>query len=263
MSAWLQRISLAKLGWRTEIMIDKMGVASDDPMDVRFGIWARRGHWGHALSDVCLHDTVCINLEDDTHRDLAEHAVDTVHLGCMTAMSLYPDTVPCQMPGKVDGKLTFAEHGAETDYMRKFVGLVQPTEKLVDDLRAYDGNHDFIDAVCDVARNGFKFMDSLDHHFGHSRMARDCADRDWGYRVRLAPHVHHGVAVSHNPIESTTRMLHETAVVNLARASAQSLRAYFDGFYHGMPPGFRSREEALADQRKHIEAADLGPDFEM
>ena len=263
MSAWLQRIALAKLGWRTEIMIDKMGVASDDPMDVRFGIWARRNHWGHALSDVCLHDTVCINLEDDTHGDLARHAIDTVHTGCMTAMSLYTDTVPCQMPGKVDGKLTFAEHRAETDYIRNFVGSVQPTERLLDDLRAYDGDQDFIAAVCDVARDGFKIMDSLDHHFGHSRMARDCANRDWGYRIRLAPQLHRGAAVSHNPVESTTRMLHETAVVNLARGAGHSLRAYFDRFADGMPPGYRSREDALAEQRVKTEDADLGPDFEM
>lgn len=258
----MQRIALAKLGWHTHVRIDKMGIRSSDPMDVRFGVTAKRNHWGHALSDVSFHDGVCINLSNAAHKDLAKQAIDTVYEGCIRAMNLWKDAVPCQT-GKIDGKLVLAENKGETDYMRNFVGAVHPTENFWDDMGAYDGDRNFVEALCEIASDGLYVEDGLDHYFGRSRMARDCENRDWGYRFRTLPLIHNGEPVSFQPVETTTRLLSEVAVVAHARTSALSLRQYFEAAGPEMPAGFRSRANALAEQRKQVEESGLGPEFDM
>jgi hypothetical protein len=273
MSRWLQRIVLAQNGWKTEARFSKTGTSSKDPNVGVFGVWAKRNFWGHSLSDVCLYSTVRINLADAGCEHDVNTAFDTVHEACHRAMREYTDTVPCQYGTLSDGRIGFAEHKAETEYMRKFVGEVRPTEKIAKNFLNYSGSNDHVEALLEAARQGIYIDDHLTYYFGPRRMPRDVAEREWGYKLRLFPTMRYQEQIAFAPIEFTSRMINEDAVSSLIEASSNSVVDLFDRFApggklagqtrNGLPPGYNWYADILEDRRIASEAEDIDQPLKM
>jgi hypothetical protein len=273
MSRWLRRIDLAQHGWCTEARFSKVGTSSKDPNVGIFGVWARRGFWGHSLSDVCLYSTVRIDLSEPGCEHDVYKAFDTVFEGCHRAMREYVDAVPCQVSNLTDGRLGFAESSSETNYMRNFVGEVHPTENIDSNWLLYRGSFDHVEALLEAAREGLYVDDSLNCRFGFSRMAREVTNREWGYSLKLFPTTRNEERASFAPIETTTRLLNEDAVSGLIQQSAKSVVDLFDAFAprgkfagntkNGLPPGFTLRADVLEAKRLVDEANDIDQPLKM
>jgi len=113
-------------------------------------------------------------------------------------------------------------------------------------------------ALLIAARDGLEAEDSVNPHFGRSRYARDCENREWGFKLRLAVREAAGVKVSYRPQEFTTRLLSPgivSALISGSKASlADLLRAYgpegnlAGETSNGLPPGFETLEEMIANR---------------
>lgn len=253
MSAWPDRLHLARKGWVTDIRLSRMGIASAPQSHQSFGFWAKRPDWHGRWGEVCLHDHVTVNLEDPEAalRSMAQ-ASASVREACDRAWETYRDAVPCpRMDRDPDGGIGLTVSTYHTKHWEGCTLRPSPVEKIPDGLEALspDVGEPQLRAVLDLVAAGLHVEDRLDPWFGPSRFVHDTSPRDWGYRTRLARKQQGETRVVFRPTETTTRLLDEMSVTGLLLTSGQALTDLFARCLPALPPGF---EEFRPKPLEHV-----------
>lgn len=260
---WEVRVGLARRGWQTELRLTRTGLARSDRDRVSAGCWARRMHWAGGIAEVCLHEHAIFDPAAPDAPSRLRDLIDRVDRLCAKAEREFPDTVPCQLMERgEDGLLRLAVNTFQTGHLVTQNRDLTPSEAIPPGVEAGPDAHLF--ALLLAARDGLEAEDALNPHFGRSRYARDCRDRDWGYKLRLAVREANGVKVAFRPSEFTTRLLAPRAVSGLIGGSKAALTDLFRAYGpegelafitpNGLPPGFETLSELIA-ARKAEEAA--------
>jgi hypothetical protein len=222
-------------------------------------------HWGGGIAEVCLHEHAIF---DPASRDAPvrlRKVIDRVDRLCAKAERDFPDTVPCQLMERgEDGLLVLSVNTFQTGHLIPQKRDLHPSEAIPPGVETGPDAH--LLALLIAARGGLEAEDSLNPHFGRSRYARDCENRDWGYKLRLAVREANGVKVSYRPQEFTTRLLAPRAISGLIGGSKAVLSDLFRAYgpegdlagvtSNWLPPGFETLAEMIA-ARKAEEAARL------
>lgn len=263
---WGTRVGLARRGWQTELRLTRTGLARSDEDRVSAGCWARTMHWAGGIAEVCLHEHAIFDPASPEAPARLMDLIRRLDRLCAKAERDFPDTVPCQlMEREEDGLLRLAQNEMQTRHLSDQERDLTPSENIPPGVETGPDAHLF--ALLIAARDGLEAEDALNPHFGRSRYARDCEDRDWGYKLRLAVREANGVKVCFRPQEFTTRLLAPRAISGLISGSRTSLLDLFRLYGtegelagatpNGLPPGFETLQEAIA-ARKAEEAARLG-----
>ena len=188
LSSWGQRIMLASMGWRTELVISMERGGS-----LHAGIWATHGNWHGTLSDVKLHITGFVT-EDSAKSEIIER-FNRISVRAVHAWNEYTDSVPCQVPGGL------AVHERETEYFRGYpsMNVVMPerscpTEKLPGwpdqpsieefiDESGQDGNAWLDHALNFVLEGKENHTRWNDHLNPWSRSGWQYLEREWQYQL--------------------------------------------------------------------------------
>lgn len=262
-SAWADRMALTRKGWKTEIRLSRDGLKQGPEDRVAIGVWADTSYWKGWITDICLHDHTIRACNDPALPAVIAGLLANVREACERAEDEFPDSVPCVMPEKSpSGRLIMAVNTHETRYATGRSRDYYPTEAVPDGPDTGPDTH--LCALIAAAASGLHVTDSINPYFGRSRYARDCKDRDWGYRLRLAVREIDGVKVEFRPQEFSTRLLAAPVVAGLIHSSHGSLLNHFRSYRpdgasagatgNGLPPGFRSVQEAAAEHRATEEA---------
>jgi len=249
-SLWTTRLALARSGWMTEIRLDRSGLGADPGARIACGAWARRHDWKGWVADVVLHAHAIVDLKAE---DIAEGMSRTfVRLqdACIRAEAEFVETIPC-MTTRLgpEGKLELAENRWELDQVRNTARDVFPSEALPEDVRPYGAEGEIhLEALCRLAQLGLHVEDSLNPYFGPARLIRDCKNREWGYRLRIAVREAEGRRIRFQPQEISTRILHEEVVASITENAGAALTGLFAGTADAprsgtdsgtaLPPGF-------------------------
>lgn len=262
---WEIRVGLARRGWQTDLRLTRTGLAHSDRDRVSAGFWARRMHWAGGIAEVCLHEHGVLYPSSPEAASRLRDLIDRVDRLCAKAEREFPDTVPCQLTERgEDGLLRLAVNTFQTGHLIPQNRDLTPSEAIPPGVEAGPDAHLF--ALLIAARDGLEAEDSLNPHFGRSRYVRDCENRDWGYKIRLALRETNGVKVAFRPQEFTTRLLAPRVVSGLIGGSKAALTDLFRAYGpegdlagstpNGLPPGFETLQE-LISARKAEEAARL------
>jgi len=265
LTPWGVRVGLARRGWQTELRLTRTGLARSDQDRVSAGCWARRMHWSGGIAEVCLHEHGILDPSSPEAVARLRELIDRVDRLCAKAEREFPDTVPCQLMERAeDGLLRLAVNTFQTKHLITQNRDLTPSEAIPPGVETGPDAHLF--ALLIAAQEGLEAEDALNPHFGRSRYARDCRDRDWGYKLRLVVRESSGVKVSYQPQEFTTRLLAPRVISGLISGSKTSIldlfRAYgpegelAGGTQNGLPPGFETLAEMIAVRRAE-EAARL------
>ena len=260
---WEIRVGLARRGWQTELRLTRTGLARTDQDRVSAGCWARRMHWAGGIAEVCLHEHAIFDPVAPDAASRLRDLIDRVDRLCAKAEREFPDTVPCQLMERgEDGLLRLAVNTFQTGHLTPQNRDLTPSEAIPPGVETGPDAH--LLALLIAARDGLEAEDSVNPHFGRSRYARDCENRDWGYKLRLAIREANGVKVAFRPQEFTTRLLAPRAVSGLIGGSKAALTDLFRAYGpegelagmtpNGLPPGFETLQELIA-ARKAEEAA--------
>ena len=266
-SPWEVRVGLARRGWQTELRLTRTGLTRTDKDRVAAGLWARTMHWAGGIAEVCLHEHAIFDPASPKAPARLIDLIRRVDRLCAKAEREFPDTVPCQMTERdEDGLLRLAENEMLTRHLTDQKRDLTPSENIPEGMGAGLDAH--VMALLSAARDGLHVEDSINPYFGPSRYARDCENRNWGYRLRVAVRESDGVKVSFRPQEFTTRLLAPRAIVGLISGSRTSLLDLFrlygsdgplDGVTrNGLPPGFETLKEAIAARDKEMAARVVG-----
>lgn len=249
-------MALARKGWRTAIRISRETLSSggDDLLSV--GFWAESSYWKGWSTDVCLHDHLLGEMNDPALPAAIDDLAANVLEACLRAERDLWDSIPCATGKKMpDGRLILGVNSAETRHCAKRPRDFFPTEALPPGPDAGPDRH--IDALLAAVGAGMRVEDSINPFFGRSRFSRDCKDRDWGYRLRLAVREIDGVRIQYEPQEFSTRLLAAPVASTLIHASKRALLDHFEAYApsgalagmtsNGLPPGFRTLQEVVAE----------------
>jgi hypothetical protein len=262
---WGIRVGLARRGWQTELRLTRTGLGRSDEDRVAAGFWARTMHWAGGIAEVCLHEHAIFDPASPEARAQLEGLVRRLDRLCLKAERDFQDTVPCQLMERGDdGLLVLAVNTFQTGHLIPQNRNLHPSEAIPPGVETGPDAH--LLALLIAARDGLEAEDSLNPHFGRSRYARDCENRDWGYKLRLAVREANGVKVSYRPQEFTTRLLAPRAISGLIGGSKTVLSDLFRAYgaegdlagvtSNGFPPGFETLAEMIV-ARKAEEAARL------
>lgn len=260
---WGVRIGMARRGWQTELRLTRSGLARSDQDRVAAGCWARTMHWAGGIAEVCLHEHAIFNPDSPEAPARLIDLIRRVDRLCRKAEREFPDTVPCQlMERDEDGLLRLAESEMLTRHLRDQRLDLTPSENIPQGVEAGPDAH--VMAILAAARDGLHVEDSINPYFGPSRYSRDCENRNWGYRLRLAVREVNGVKVSFRPQEFTTRLLAPRAISGLISGSRTSILDLFRLYgpegdlagvtSNGQPPGFETLKEAIAARERELAA---------
>lgn len=248
-------MSLARRGWQTELRLTRSGLASSDQDRVAAGCWARTMHWSGGIAEVCLHEHAIFDPASPEAPARLRDLIDRVDELCRKAEREFPDTVPCQVVERgEDGLLRLAVNTFQTKHLLDQNRTLTPSETIPVGVETGPDAH--LLGLLAAARDGLHVEDALNPHFGAPRYVRDCENRKWGYRLRLAVREANGVKVSFGPSEFTTRLLAPRAVSGLICGSKAALLDLFRAYglegeltgstLNGLPPGFETLREAVA-----------------
>jgi len=262
-SPWEARVGLARRGWATEVRLTRTGLGRSGPDRVAAGCWARTWHWAGGIGEVCLHMHAI--LEPSAPDAVAKLGALISRVGelCEKAERDFPDTVPCQITERgPDGLPLLAENEMQTRHLRDQLRDLTPSENIPEGVEAGPDPHLF--ALMMAARDGLETEDSINPYFGRSRYSRDCENRDWGYKLRMAIRELNGTRISYQPQEFTTRLLAPRVVSGLIGGTKASLLDLFRTYgpegelagatTNGLPPGFETLAEVI-ERRPSEEAA--------
>jgi hypothetical protein len=264
-TAWGIRVGLARRGWQTELRLTRTGLGRSDGDRVSAGFWARTMHWAGGIAEVCLHEHAIFDLAAPDAVSRLTDLIDLVDRLCRRSQREFPDTVPCQLMERgEDGLLVLAVNTFQTGHLIPQNRNLHPSEAIPPGVETGPDAH--LLALLIAARNGLEVEDSLNPHFGWSRYARDCENRDWGYKLRFAVREANGIKVAYRPQEFTTRLLAPRAISGLIGGSKTVLSDLFRAYgpegdlagatSNGFPPGFETLAEMIV-ARKAEEAARL------
>ena len=252
---WEIRVGLARRGWQTELRLTRTGLARSDQDRVSAGCWARRMHWAGGIAEVCLHEHAILDPAAPDAASRLRDLIDRVDRLCAKAEREFSDTVPCQLTERgEDGLLRLADNTFQTMHLVTQNRDLSPSEAIPPGVETGPDAHLF--ALLIAAQDGLDAEDALNPHFGRSRYARDCENREWGYKLRLAVREAGGVKVSYRPQEFTTRLLAPRVISGLISGSKTSLLDLFRAYGpagelagstpNGLPPGFETLAEMIA-----------------
>jgi ribonuclease BN (tRNA processing enzyme) len=98
---------------------------------------------------------------------------------------------------------------------------------------------------------GLHVEDAMNTYHGYPRFARECKDRDWGYRLRLAQRQLGDIKIAFSPTTFCVESLHEDHIYGLIDGATSATQALFARFaangdassqaQTGLPPGFSRR----------------------
>lgn len=261
MTAWTDRVALARSAWSTEIRLDRTGFTPRTPTSVSAGVWARTHYWNGWITDICLHDHLILDLaDDDAHAQLTA-LVGNVREVCERAARDFPDQIPCLGDGNdAQGRLKLAVNSWEMRDIAHRPDGFYPTEAIAPGVESQKlpATEDHLARLATAAAAGLHVEDSINPHFGPARYARDCKDRNWGYRLRLAKKQIGEVPVAFRPRALTLESLHEQMICQTITAMHFAVddlfAAYAPGGAHagktcnGLPPGEKTRQEYLEEQ---------------
>ncbi|MCE6958510.1 hypothetical protein LAZ40_05530 [Cereibacter sphaeroides] len=257
---WELRLDLAIRGWHSEVRLTRDGIGSADPGVVSFGVWARCHHWQGRCADICLHEhkTIDLNREDALH--LMARRIGIVHEACLRATRDFPDAIPCLNGRNPDGTLGLAENDWEMRQAKAPDPDLVPTEALPESAKGHGDGGSHLEALREAALAGLHLEDAVSSFFGRPRHARDCKDREWGYRLRVAVRSSAEDAVVFKPQEFTTRILQESVVAPMIATSSRSLLSLFADHAPGgrkagttgnrLPPGFQLLADWIVEQER-------------
>jgi hypothetical protein len=264
MTVWTDRIALARKGWLTEIGINRNGIASSNATSVACGYWARTQYWTGFLTDICIHDHVIVDLAVDGAYDKIASMTQSVSETIARAEQEFTQTIPC-VNGKRDshGNLQLFENVHETQYAQSRPRTYFPTEDIplnIEDTAITNGP-DHLDRLISAARAKIWTIDNINPHFGFARYAKDCQDRRWGYRLRMAKRLSGDTKVSFKPKEMTVESLNEQLISPMIGSFHTAIDASFElyapgGLRHGhtsngLPPGDQTLADALTERNIH------------
>lgn len=266
MSAWEKRIELARDGWTTECRVTNTGIGNLSKTHRAVGLWAKTWFWDGRISEVSLHAQSIVSFSRGHVANEIERLSSILHEACFRARREYRDAVPLvDHDQSTSDRIALRENPEETRRLREAKRAFYPTEAIPDGVGAH-GTRAHENALADAAARGLDVSDRVDPYFGSGRMIRDCQERLWGYRARLAMRSWNGVRVSFDPQEFTTRNLEEVMISELTRSSAAALNELFAEYgetglragetRNGLPPGFMTLEEKAAT----MPAPDPAPD---
>ena len=272
MTPWEIRVGLARRGWQTELRLTRTGLARSDQDRVSAGCWARTWHWAGGIAEVCLHEHAIFDPASPEAPARLGQLIGRVDRLCAKAERDFPEAVPCQLMERgEDGLLLLAENDFQTRHLRDQRRDLFPSENILDGVEAGPDAHLF--ALRVGAQDRLEVEDSLNPYFGRTRFARDCENRDWGYKLRLAVREFGGEKVSYRPQEFTTRLLAPRAVSGLIGGSKASLLDLFRSYGpegelagatpNGLPPGFETLAEMMAMRRAEGAAPSEGQDADL
>ncbi|EPX78092.1 hypothetical protein [Salipiger mucosus] len=85
-------------------------------------------------------------------------------------------------------------------------------------------------------------------------MPYDCQNRDWGYRLTLGKVEHLGEPLARQREQLTSKHLNEAIISGVILGAADGLDQLFEMYPDGMPPGFMTRADKLAEQDRLFSA---------
>jgi len=269
---WELRVGLARRGWATEVRVTRVGLGRSGRDRAAAGCWARTWHWAGGVGEVSLHEHATLDVAAPDALGALVDLVSRVDRLCEKAERDFPDAVPCQLPERdADGLLRLAENERETRYMRGQPRDLTPSENIPEGVEAGPDVHLF--ALLVAARDGLDSEDAINPYFGRARLIRDCENRDWGYKLRLAFRELDGTRISYQPQELTTRLLAPRVVSGLIGGAKASLLDLFRSYgpegelngatRNGLPPGFETLAEVIEKRRADEAARDAEADREL
>jgi len=262
MSTWTDRVALARDGWMTEIRLTRSGITPRTPTTVAAGIWAKTHYWAGWPADVCLHDHLILDIAEAGAHVRLEALMGNMREACARARRTFEDSVPCQLPDKDGaGRLMLGTNSIEARHNEGRARDIFPSENIPagieDDVMPPASDH--LARLMAAAGAGLHVEDSINPHIGRARYMRDCKDRDWGYKLRLARRQAGGVVVAFRPQVFTVEMLHERMAAQLITAAHAANEEVFalhapGGPCHGwtansLPPGEQTLEEIKTRDR--------------
>lgn len=269
---WATRVQLARRGWMTELRATRSGIGKASDTTYAFGIWARRFHWSGWIADVCLHAHAIVDINTESPEAEIASMCDVLLDGCDRAERDYVDQIPCQT-GVPKGGIQLAANRFELSCIIDQRRNVFPSEAIpegVGDHVETAPDQQLIPTILSALHAGYFYEDSITYLDGPPRMARDCSDRKWGYRLRLVKRYSlmdgEPVKLSFQPFKFNSDNLHQGIATQLINASVTSLDALFALYApggsaytpggNGLPPGQNSLEEALAQRNQNAPIAD-------
>ncbi len=272
MKPWADRLELARAGWKTDIHISRHGVGKKREGCLSCGVWAKTNYWHGRITDICIHDH---GIFEPNHQDIAvglSKLIANVKEACIRAVDEFPDSVPCvSVPlYREDGSIRLVESGLETSHFKKGHAEHFPTEAIPEGMEsgAYTVAGGHLEAMATAALKDCHVEDSLNPYFGRHRYMYDCKDRDWGYKLRIAPLEFDGTKISFKPFEYSTTYLQEGAITKMISTSAHELRMdlfnYGKNGIHqrrsnGLPPGMITLEEYRQKEEERISSLGVDP----
>lgn len=256
MTCWRDRVALARAGWATEIRLSADGIRSKPEGVFACGFWARSSYWKGWISDIRIHDHAILDLRQKGAAAQVAALAANVREACERASRDFPDAIPCLVPGKDEnGRLRLVENDWEMRQIDARQRAFFPTENIPEGLEeescATAGSH--LDHLIEAALGGFHVEDDINPYFGRNRYARDCKNRDWGYRLRLAMRNANGVQIAFRPRPFTVQSLHEAHACGMIKTAQRSTAELFASYApggdlegrtpNGLPPGEQTIEE--------------------
>lgn len=249
MSAWADRIRLARDGWSTEIRITETGISPETAKTHRaLGVWARTWFWSGWISDVCLHDHAIVPMERDAMVSTIERVTANLRATCLQARLDFRDSIPCLAGGREPcGRLRLTEN-TWAFRNRAAVPRRDHPRELIPETIALSAERSHAPALVDTALSGLHVEDRLSGDFGPPALLRDLRERSWGYTTCLVVRDIDGRKLRFRPQRSSTVFLDEDMVAAAMRDAADALTAEFRDFgpggcregetLNGLPPGF-------------------------
>lgn len=265
-AAWIDRVALARQGWHTEIRLTTQGIGQQPAGVVAAGCWARTNYWTGWITDICLHDHANIDLREADAAARLYALIASVRHTCERAAREFPDSIPCQThPKQADGLIALAENSWDMRDIAARMRDSHPTEAIPEGIEDAPATLPHLDRLICAALDGLHVEDAVTPHIGRARYARDCQNRDWGYRLRLAKRHSGDIKVAFRPMSFQVESLHEELVSSLTQSAHEGLSRLFSRHAPGgdlqgstanhLPAGVRTLADHMAENDARIAAA--------
>lgn len=258
MDFWTHRIALARLGWHTEVRLNRNGIASSGAAKRALGIWARRNDWAGWRSEVSFHTHVIVDPSSPSAPDNALQAMKELCEICARATRDYPESIPCQMTERMrDGRLVLACNSWHSDLVADLPRDTFPTELIPEGIEMLRPapRHAYLRLLFDLGSSGLETDDTMHTFLWPHTQLRDCKDRKWAYKVRVHKRELDGIKLASAPRSLEIERIDEIAGVALLSCAGAMIEAQFAPFKkggalegatpNGLPPGDLTLQEKL------------------
>ena len=271
--SWQTRLDLARRGWHTELRFSRDGIKPSTDSTFACGIWARRHYWNGWIANICLHAHDIFDCAADDAAQRTAAVIENLAEVCTRAEAEYPDQIPCQTVGRDDqGRIKLAVSEWEMRHVDHHRPKLYPTEAISPALDICAPGDGHIDHLLAALSQGLEVEDSINSYFGHARFARDCKNRQWGYRLRISKRrAADGTRITYRPQVFTCESLHETHAASLVEGASAGMNRLFARYAaggdmqgatpNGLPPSMTTLAEYRAAQEAEKAARNRDDDI--